>query len=385
MIEKGFEGNKSYFIWLGLLVATILVALGFYAVQLREGLSITGMSRDISWGFYIANFTYFVGVAASAVMLVIPYYLHGYKKFGQIIIFGEWLAVGAVAMCMLFIMADMGQPQRFMNIFLHPTFNSVMFWDANVLLGYFLLNIIIAWNSVKAIRTGLPLPKWIKPLVFLSIPWAIGIHTVTAFLYSGLPGRHLWLTAIMAPRFLASAFASGPSFFLILIFLLEKFTRFRVEPEAKHTLGKIILYAMITNVFFYAMEFFTAFYSNIPSHKHSLEYLFFGLEGYHKLVPWSWTSIILGFTGIFMLGLQTAKPERKTLTIAALMIFISTYIDKGITLIIGGFIPSPLDHITEYSVTAAEFIISAGIWAIGALIITVTYKMTTGVIEEKGQ
>jgi molybdopterin-containing oxidoreductase family membrane subunit len=211
MLDKALTGSKRYWGLVFILLAFIGAGTIAYIYQFQNGLGVTGMSRDVSWGFYISQFTFLVGVAASAVMLVIPYYLHDYKKFGKIVILGEFLAVSAVTMCLLFIFVDMGQPMRMLNVILHPTPNSILFWDAMVLNGYLFLNIVIGWTTLHAEKKGMPPAKWVKPLIYLSIPWAISIHTVTAFLYAGLPGRHFWLTAIMAARFLASAFSGGPA------------------------------------------------------------------------------------------------------------------------------------------------------------------------------
>ena len=206
-------------------------------------------------------------------MLVLPYYLHNFKQFAKITVLGEFLAVSAVIMCMLFIFVDMGQPMRVMNVLLYPTPNSVMFWDAMVLSGYLALNIIIGWVVLGSDKKGIAPPKWVKPVIYLSIAWAPLIHTVTAFLYAGIPGRHFWLTAIMAARFLASAFSGGPALLIILALIIRKFTKFDPGKEAIQTLGKIVTYFMITNVFFLGLEFFTAFYSGIPGHIHPFKYL----------------------------------------------------------------------------------------------------------------
>ena len=152
MLERVLKGTPKFYLWLSFLLCIIGYAFIVYVFQLCYGLKITGLSRNISWGFYIAQFTYLVGVAAGAVMLVLPAYFHHYKPFKRVIIFGEFLAIGAVVMCMLFIVVDMGQPQRVLNMFLHPTPNSVMFWDATVLLGYLFLNAIIGWTTLEAER-----------------------------------------------------------------------------------------------------------------------------------------------------------------------------------------------------------------------------------------
>ncbi|MBI5116462.1 polysulfide reductase NrfD [Candidatus Poribacteria bacterium] len=382
MLEKALVGSRRYYVWVFFLLALIGVGFFFYLRQLSYGLGLTGLSRDISWGLYIAQLTFFVGVAASAVMVVLPYYLHDYKAFGKITILGEFLAVPSVIMCMLFVFVDMGQPFRALNVMLYPTPNSVMFWDLTVLSGYLFLNIIIGWNTLQAERNGVHPPAWVKPLIYLSIPWAVSIHTVTAFLYAGLPGRHLWLTAIMAARFLASAFASGPSLLIILCLLVRKLSRFDPGKEPIQTLAKIVTYGMILNVFFVGLELFTAFYSGIPAHKHSLEYLFFGLEGHGRLVPWMRVAGVLAIVAIALLVNPGTRKNESVLALACLSVFASTWIDKGMGLVVGGFIPNPLERITEYSPTGPEIMITLGVCGIGFLILTVLYKVAISVKEE---
>ena len=382
MLDKAISGSRTYWAWLGFLALVSAAGFVAYLFQFNYGLGLTGMSRDVTWGFYIAQFTFLVGVAASAVMLVIPYYLHDYKKFGKIVILGEFLAVSAVSMCILFIFVDLGQPMRVMNVVLHPTPNSVMFWDMIVLSGYLALNIVIGWHTLHAEKKGVAPSAWVKPLIYLSIPWAVSIHTVTAFLYAGIPGRHLWLTAIMAARFLASAFAAGPALLILLCLIVRNVSKFDPGKEPIQTLGKIVTYAMTANVFFFLLEVFTAFYSGIPGHQHSLEYLFFGLDGYSRLVPWMWTAATLAIVSLVLLIMPGLKKNEDILAIACGTVFVSTWIDKGMGLVVGGFIPNPMERVTEYSPTFPEVLITIGIWAIGFLILTVLYKVAISVREE---
>jgi molybdopterin-containing oxidoreductase family membrane subunit len=384
MLEKALVGSKRYWTLVFVLLGIIGIAFLVYLKQLKEGLGITGMSRDVSWGFYISQFTFLVGVAASAVMIVIPYYLHNYKKFGRIVILGEFLAVSAVTMCMLFIFVDMGQPSRIFNVILHPTPNSILFWDAVVLSGYLLLNILIGWNALQAEYKGAPPPKWTKLLVYISIPWAISIHTVTAFIYQGLPGRHFWLTAIMAARFLASAFSSGPALLLLLALLVRKYTKFDPGREQIQSVAKIVTYAVIVNFFFFMLEVFTAGYSQIPGHLHSFEYLFFGIEGHGKLVPLMWISVFLSLFAIALLVIPPTRRNETTLTVACVAVFVSLWIDKGFGLVIGGFVPNPFERVFEYWPTLPETIITLGVWATGFLILTVLYKVVISVRESVG-
>ncbi|MHB1130881.1 MAG: sulfate reduction electron transfer complex DsrMKJOP subunit DsrP [Chloroflexota bacterium] len=385
MVDKVLSGGPRYWAWLAFLLAVIGVGVLCYLYQLQEGLTITGMSRDVTWGFYIAQFTFLVGVAASAVMLVLPYYLHHYKAFGRITIMGEFLAVAAVLMCVLFIFVDLGQPMRILNVFLYPSPNSVMFWDTLVLSGYLVLNLIIGWTMLTAESQEKAPPKWVKPLIYLSIPWAVSIHTVTAFLYAGLPGRDYWWTAIMAPRFLASAFASGPSLLILISLIVRRFTSFDPGLEALRKLATIVSYAMIINIFFVLMEVFTAFYSQAPGHMAPLTFLFFGLEGHAGLVPFMWTAVALGIAGVVALLMPRVRNDPSRLAAACAAIFVATWIDKGLGLVVGGFTPNPLGQITDYAPTLPELGIGLGVYGIGFFVLTLLYKIAIGVREETGE
>ncbi len=379
MFEKALTGNRHYWSWIGLLLALIGVGTYFYIEQLRIGLGITGMSRDVTWGFYIAQMTFLVGVAASAVMVVLPYYLHNFKVFGKITILGEFLAIAAVVMCITFVLVDLGQPMRMFNMVLHPSPRSILFWDSVVLSGYLVLNLLIGQASLNAERKGEAPPRWVKPLILLSIPWAFSIHTVTAFIYSGLAARPYWLTAVLAPRFLASAFCSGPALLILLCLILRRFTRFDPGWAAIRQLALIVTYAMLANLFFVLMELFTAFYSNIPEHMEQFQYLYWGLQGHSELVPWMWTSGALAIGSLFVLLRPRLRDHPTWLATCCVAVFLSVWIEKGLGMVIAGFVPSPLGHVTRYVPTAPELLISLGIYAFGVLIITTLYKVALSV------
>jgi molybdopterin-containing oxidoreductase family membrane subunit len=385
MLEKALQGSRTYWAWIIFLLAVMGVGSIFYIIQLQKGLTVTGMGRDVSWGFYIAQFTYFVGVAASAVMLVLPLYLHNQKKFKNMVILGEFMAVAAVVICMGFIVVDLGQPQRMLNVILYPTPNSILFYDMIVLTGYLLLNIVIAWNNLHAEWQRRPHPRWLQPLIYISIVWAVSIHTVTAFLIQGLPGRHLWLHAIMASRFLASAFCSGPAILIILALIAQKFTRYDPGREAVRLLSQIITYAMLANVFLFLCELFTAYYSNIPGHEHTLTYFFFGAHGHSALVGWAWLMVGAGLLSLVILIPSRSRNHPDLLLAGLVLLILATWIDKGLLLIVGGFIPNPLGVITEYAPTGYELMISAMIYATGLLILTILWKVAIGVKKEIGE
>jgi Ni/Fe-hydrogenase subunit HybB-like protein len=382
MLEKALNGSRAYWTLLVVLCGLVVAGLVTYLHQFSVGLGITGLSRDVPWGLYISQFTFMVGVAASAVMVVLPYYVHHYKAFGRLAILGEFLAIPAVLMCLLFVFVDMGQPRRAVNIILHPTPRSVMFWDMLVLNGYLVLNVLISRATFRAERSGRPPARWVKPVIYLSIPWAVSIHTVTAFLYCGLAARPFWLTAILAPRFLASAFASGPSLLILLALLVRRFTTFDPGKEAIAKLGEIVTYGMAANVFFVALELFTALYSDIPEHVEHFTYLYLGLHGHGVLAPWMWASLALSALSLVLLLVPRLRRNETLLPVAAVAVVASLWIDKGLGMVVTGFVPSPLGHITEYLPTGRETLIALGVYALGGLVLTVLYKIAVGVREE---
>ncbi len=388
MFEKALKGNNYYWVWLAFLGALMTIAAFCYVRQFNYGLGLTGMSRDVSWGLYISQFTFLVGVAAGGVMLVLPYYVHNYKAFGRITILGEFLAISALLMCLTFIVADLGQPQRMLNVIFYAQPRSMLFYDMIVLNGYLFLNILCGWVILTAERKGEHPPKWIYFFVYLSIPFAVSIHTVTAMLYCGLPGRHFWLSAIVAPRFLASAFAAGPALIVVVALILRRVANFDAGKEALNKMVTIIIYAALINVFFVGLEFFVGFYSDIPGHKHTLQYLFFGLEHhghiYNNLVPFMWGFVVLFVVGITLLCVPYTRNNKNDIWIGigCAAIFISFWLDKGVGFVLGGFVPTPLEEIVEYYPKANEIFITIGVWAMGAFILTVLYKIAIDVEHE---
>ncbi|MBW1781561.1 MAG: polysulfide reductase NrfD [Deltaproteobacteria bacterium] len=379
MIEKALHGGKSYWVWVVLLGAGVGIGLLAYLYQLREGLWVTGMSRNVSWGFYISQFTFLVGVAASVLMVVLPLYLHDFKAFGPITALAQFLAVGALLMSLLFIFSDVGMPMRILNVPLNPTPGSMLFYDTLFLPGFLILNFIIGWVALGAEKRDVPPSGRVKALIYLSIPWAVVMHTVTAFIYAGTPGRGFWMTAIMAPRFLVTAFAAGPALLIVLCMVLKAVARFEVREVAIQKLVTIMLYALIIDVFFLGVEYYTAFYSHVPSYIETFEYLFLGIAGNTALVPWYWTMNMTLLAAIGLLVLPGTRKSRPRLVATCVLALIGLWIDKGFVLVPAAFIPNVFGRITEYPPSWVELILSAGIYCLGILVITALYKVVVSV------
>ena len=375
-----FVGDRRYYAWMFFLTVLTLLGINAYCKQLVHGLATTGMTDQVSWGFYIANFTFLVGMAAAAVMLVIPVYIYRNRELHDLVIFGELFAVAAIIMAMLFVTVDLGRPDRFHHLLLRFNFPiSMLTWDVLVLNGYLLLNLHICGYLIYcAYRRRQPSKVFYIPFVFVAIAWAISIHTVTAFLYSGLGGRPFWNSAVVAPRFLASAFAAGPAFLILSLSVLARYTTYRVPEQAFLTLRNIVTIALSINMFLLGSEAFTEFYTD-SAHRASAPYLFLGLHGHNALVPWIWTAIGLNTVALILLFMPVSR-KRSVLQAACIMLIVGIWIEKGMGMIVPAFVPSPLGEIVEYLPTWNETLVTVGIWAGGLLIYTILVRVTVPVL-----
>ncbi len=372
-------GTPLYYAWTSVLVVLAAVGIAAYSKQLQIGLIATGMQNYVSWGFYIGNFTFFVGVAAAAVLLIIPAFLYDFGPIKEIVIVGEVLAVSALLMCLMFVTADLGRPDRFWHLIpglgILSLPRSMLGWDIVVLNGYLFLNIFIPgyllWNAYH----DRPVRWWfITPFILLSIPWAVSIHTVTAFIYNGLAARPFWNASILAPRFLASAFCSGPALVILLYQIVRKYSKFHVKDEALFKIAEMIAIAMAINLFLLGAEFFKELYSD-THHLTPLQYLYAGLHGKGRLVPWIWTAFAFNVTAFIIFLIPATRKNFATLNLGCVLIIAGIWIEKGIGLIIPGFIPAPLGEVWEYTPTTIEILVTTGIWAIGLLILTALLKI----------
>ncbi|MFZ1145848.1 MAG: sulfate reduction electron transfer complex DsrMKJOP subunit DsrP [Bryobacteraceae bacterium] len=373
------RGNRMYWTWLAFLGALIVSGALAYSRQVQIGLGLTAMRDQVSWGFYIGNFTFLVGVAAAAVVLVVPAYIYDWKPIREIVIYGELLAISAITMCLLFVLVDIGRPDRFWHLI--PPFgflnfpSSILAWDVLVLNLYFILNLSVATHILYRAFHGKPYIKnLVVPLVLLSIPMAVGIHTVTAFLYNGLAARPYWNSSILAPQFLASAFCSGPAILLIVLQVLRRFTRFEIRDAAIWKIAELMAYAMFLNLFLHGAEAFKEFYSN-TQHLLFTRYWYFGLGTHHTLVPYAWSAVALNLLAFGLFISPAARRNFWTLNIGCLATYAGVYIEKGMGLIIPGLTPDTLGEIYEYYPTVTELRVAAGIFAVGFLLFTLMLKV----------
>lgn len=382
-VRLWLRGPALYWAWIAFLALLIASGLDAYADQVRNGLVVTGMRDQVSWGFYIGNFTFLVGVAAAAVVLVIPAYVYDWKPIKEIAIIGELLAVSAIVMCLLFVLVDIGRPDRFWHLL--PPFgelhfpSSVLAWDVLVLNLYFLVNFVVVTHLTYRGFTGRPYSRrFVWPLVIFSIPLAVGIHTVTAFLYNGLAARPYWNSSILAPQFLASAFCSGPAILLVVLQVLRRFTAFEFRQAAIQKVAELMAYAMFFNLFFHGAELFKEFYSG-TEHLLYARYWLLGIGPHDLVVPYAWLAIGCNVASLILFVVPALRRNAVTLNLGILLIYTGVYIEKGMGLLIPGMTPDTLGEIYEYHPTATELRVAAGIFAVGFLLFTGMLKVAVPV------
>jgi molybdopterin-containing oxidoreductase family membrane subunit len=375
------KGSQLYYAWCFSLLAIIVAGFIFYLKQHELGLIATNLNDQVSWGLYIANFTYLVGAAAAAVLLVIPSYIYHFKPIKEIVVLGELFAASSIVMAILFVMVDLGRLDRFWHMI--PFIGSMNFpasllaWDVLALNGYLFLNILIpVYLLVKFYYRKEPNWKFILPFILVSIPMAVAIHTVTAFLYNGLPARPFWNASILAPRFLASAFCSGPAIIIIIFQIIRKVSVYNIaiEDEALFKISELIAYAMFLNLFLLSAELYKEYYSQTV-HIASFKYLFEGLHNHKQLVPWIWGAMTMNVIAFIIFLIPATRKRLTTLNLGCLFIIIGVWIEKGPGFVIPGFVPDPLGEIHEYLPNLVELMVSFGIWATGLLIFTLLMKV----------
>lgn len=379
-LDSATSGGRRYHLWMAGLTVLMLIGGYAYVIQATNGLTVTGMNDHVSWGLYISNMAFFVGVAAAAVILVMPAYVLQDVDFSRAVLIAEGVAVSALVMCLGFVTANSpGFPWKWWRltpgIGLLNWPSSMLAWDVIALNGYLMLNLTIPFYILYSHFTGRePAKKKYVPFIYLSVVWAVSIHLITAFLFAAPPSRPLWNSPLLAPRFLASAFTAGPAFMILLLGLIRSTTRYPISEVAISKLATATTVAAQINLVMLLSDLVFEFY--FPTH-HSLsaEYLFFGIGEHNALVPWIRSAIVLNVVATVTLTVHPLRRNARFLMPACAILFLAIWVEKGIGLVIPGFIPSPLGEIVEYTPTLVELAITVGIWALGMFVLTVLVRV----------
>ncbi|MES9939466.1 MAG: sulfate reduction electron transfer complex DsrMKJOP subunit DsrP [Candidatus Thiodiazotropha sp. 6PLUC2] len=384
-LKAGFTGGILFWSWMLLLLFFIMLwGYGEY-VQIANGMIVTNLNDQVSWGFYLANFVFMVGVAAAAVTVIFPAYVYKHKELQRIVVLGEMIAIAAVVMCLLFVIAHMGRPDRLwhllpvIGIFNWP--HAILTWDVIVLNGYLLLNIIGGYYYLYKKYSGGEVNKaFYLPIVYIAIVWALSIHTVTAFLINTMPARPMWFHSMMPIKFITTAFAAGPSLIIVVFLLVRRFTPMKIADEAFHLLSQIVVWCLGIALFLTMSEIVTELY---PATEHSLglQYLMFGHNGLNSLVPFFWTALSLMVGSFILLLIPRIRKNLTLLPFICVAAFVGIWIEKGMGLMLPGVIPTPVGEFAEYTPSPIELMVVGGIWAIGFFLLTFMLKGAVAVLQ----
>lgn len=384
-VKLALRGKWYYWLWLLLLLSGVGVGVRHYGDQLTMGMVVTHLSDQVNWGIYIANFIFMGGIAAASIVLVIAAILYQREDVSQAALIGVAVALSAVIMSSLYILVDLGRPERlwhmipFIGRYNFPY--SLLSWDALVLNVYLLFTLwltgTLLFKNYRGQDQRAPIMRrWVG---VAAIVFVIGMVTVEAFLLSGYEARPFWNTAVLAPRFLAAAFVSGPAVIILVLQVVGWFDKQPATAPAIDLLATLMQAALLFNLFLVGVEMFTHFYTQ-GEHAISAHYLYFGLKGFGRLVPWIWIAHGLGVIAVCLVLVRALRQRRMLLNVACLLAIAEIWIEKTMGLVIPGFIPTSMGEIFEYMPADAEIFVSVGVLSIGLLVFTVLVKIALPIV-----
>jgi Ni/Fe-hydrogenase subunit HybB-like protein len=372
------RGGGAYYAWLACLGVLISIGVAGFQEQLLHGHIVSNMRDPVPWGVFIGTYAFLVGVAAAAMALAVPGYVYHWKPIKDIVVLGEIIAISAVIMCILFVMADLGRPERFWHLlpFLgKPNIPySMIAMNVLILNGYLVLNIVIVFYFLYCSYADRPYNKpFFMTLMLFSIPAAISIHTTTAFIFNVLPARPYWNSAILVPRFIATALCAGPALMVLSFQVLRKCANINIRDEALQKIAEMMVIVLFVNLLLFFAEVVTEFRS-ATAHTIHMQYYFTGIEGHIDLVGWAWFGASCNVLAFLLLLIPRTRKNPFTMNVSCVLVFVGVFIEKGVGLVLPGFTPGTLGEIYEYFPSRPEVMIGIGIAGVGMLVFTLLSK-----------
>lgn len=378
-ILEAVRGGRRYYAWLTFLSMLIAIGLLGYSEQAVHGHIVSGMRDPVPWGVFIGTYAFFVGIAAAAVALVVPGYVYGWKPIKEIVILGEILAISAVTICILLVMADLGHPERFWHLLplvASPNLPSSMI-AANVLIlnGYLVLNVVTVTYLLYRSFIGRPYnQKLFITLIFVSIPMAISIHATTAFIFNVLPSRPYWNSAILVPRFIATALCAGPALMILAFQALRRAAGLSIKDEALFKIAEMMTHVMFVNLLLFVAEVITE-YRSATHHTIHIQYYFEGIGANIGIVGWAWFGVICSTSAFALFLFPRIRNSFVGMNVGCVLVFVGVFIEKGIGLILPGLTPGLLGEFYPYSPSSVEIMILIGVAGAGVLVFTLLTKI----------
>jgi molybdopterin-containing oxidoreductase family membrane subunit len=316
--ETGVDGfrvprPRAWPAWLAVLAVGLLIGFASFIYQWSQGLGVTGLSNTITWGLYIVAFMFLVGISAGGLIVVAGAELAGSTRFEHINRLAVVCSVAAVATAAGTILPDLGRPQRAWKMIVQPHVTSPLVWDMGVLSVYLAIGLIDLW-----ILTRRPLPRRaLRIMAIVSLPVAILVHSVTAWIFGLLVARPFWNTPLLAPLFITSALVSGTALVVATGWVVERTTSFRVGSGVFDGLRRLLVWFVAADMFLLFTEVMTTLVSGDPAHRDQLDILLTG-----RLAPVFWAEILIGVAVPVVLLLSRASRRTSVLAGAAVLLLL---------------------------------------------------------------
>lgn len=308
------RGSRVWTAWVAVLVVGLLIGLGSFVYQWSAGLTVTGLSNTITWGLYIVAFMFLVGISAGGLIVVAGAELAGTHRFEHVNRLAVVCSMAAVATAAGTILPDLGRPQMAWKMIVQPHLTSPLVWDMAVLSLYLAIGAIDLW-----ILTRRPVPPHaLRVMAIVSLPVAILVHSVTAWIFGLLVARPFWNTPLLAPLFISSALVSGTALVITTAAITERTTDFVVGGAVYRGLRRLVLWFVAADAFLLFTEVMTTYVSGEPDHREQLDVLLTG-----RLAPVFWSEIIAGL--LLPAALLVWRTERRWIVTASVLLLAGVF------------------------------------------------------------
>ena len=305
-----YETGKGFYLTVGVLLLIIFITLFIYIRQVYYGLGVTGMNQPITWGFYIVNFVFFIGISHAGTLISAILRLSKAEWRRPITRMAEVITAIVLAIGGLHPILDLGRPDRVLEIFTAGRLQSPLLWDVTSITAYFTASTVylylpmipdiaklrdrggkmvwfyefLAWGWYGTEHQKKVLSRAINILMVMVIPIAISVHTVISYIFSMTlqPG---WHSTLFGPYFVVGAIFSGIAALLIVMIAFRRF--FHLENYLKlihfRYLGTLLLIMSLLWFYFTFSEYLTGIFGSEP---HEMDVIFYKFTGTYAIFFW---------------------------------------------------------------------------------------------------
>lgn len=396
-VPAGMRIGIKFVIWTGILIAVIAFGLSNYLRQFDEGLGVTGMDYPVYWGIYIVNTIFNVGLSAGGIIVACMVYAIGIKKYKPVGRIAEILAITTLFQAVMFLMLDLGRPDRFYFILQYARIESPLVWDVTIISTYMMIGLSIMYFSTRkdAVRLMDVFPrrrllyqvltlgyvdvshkslerdeKILKILAVAAIPAAVGLHSITAWIFGVVKAHPDFHSPLIAPFFVTSAIVSGLALVILVTVMSRHFLRLNIENKVITDLGGVLAMLIPVEGYLILSEVVTVVYGDEPAHT----VVFNDLVSGNFMVEF-WGLVTLLTVAFLILAFPKTRTV-KGVALAALLVIIGV-IGKRIIIVLPPLLHPILTYYPEgtYVPTQTELSITVGVYAVGMLIYTVISKV----------